>query len=54
MRRFTMPPADTEPRVFYRITDSWLELGLRFLCPAHGAHSVKDRMSRDILSLEMR
>jgi small-conductance mechanosensitive channel len=49
MRRFTMPEADTEPRVFYRITDNWLELGLRYLSPAHGARALKDAMSRDIL-----
>jgi small-conductance mechanosensitive channel len=49
MRRFTMPEADMEPRVFYRITDNWLELGLRFLSPAHGARALKDEMSRDIL-----
>jgi small-conductance mechanosensitive channel len=49
MRRFTMHAADLEPRVFYRITDNWLELGLRFLAPAHGARALKDAMSRDIL-----
>jgi small-conductance mechanosensitive channel len=49
MRRFTMRDADLEPRVFYRITDNWLELGLRFLSPAHGARALKDAMSRDIL-----
>ena len=49
MRRFTMVEADTKPRVFYRITDNWLELGLRFLAPAHGARALKDAMSRDIL-----
>jgi small-conductance mechanosensitive channel len=49
MRRFPVESADLEPRVFYRITDNWLELGLRFLSPAHGARALKDRMSRDIL-----
>lgn len=49
LRRFTMPEADLEPRVFYRITDNWLELGLRFLSPTHGARALKDAMSRDIL-----
>jgi small-conductance mechanosensitive channel len=49
MIRFTMRAADTAPRVFYRITDNWLELGLRFLAPAHGARALKDAMSRDIL-----
>jgi len=49
LHRFTMREADVEPRVFYRITDNWLELGLRFLSPAHGARALKDAMSRDIL-----
>jgi small-conductance mechanosensitive channel len=49
MRRFPVESADLEPRVFYRITDNWLELGLRFLSPAHGARALKDAMSRDIL-----
>ncbi len=33
MRRFAMEEADTKPHVFHRITDNWLELGLRFLAP---------------------
>lgn len=49
MRRYPLVPAELEPRVFYRITDNWLELGLRFLSPSHGARALKDRMSRDIL-----
>jgi small-conductance mechanosensitive channel len=49
MRRFPVESAELEPRVFYRITDNWLELGLRFLAPAHGARALKDGMSRDIL-----
>lgn len=51
LRRFTMVDAEMEPRVFYRITDNWLELGLRFLAPAHGARALKDAISRDILRL---
>jgi len=50
MHRYAMPSADLSPKVFYRITDNWLELGLRFLAPAHGARELKDKMSRDILT----
>jgi small-conductance mechanosensitive channel len=50
MRRYAMPPADLMPRVFYRITDNWLELGLRFVAPAHGARELKDAMGREILA----
>ena len=49
MRRYAMPPAELAPRVYYRITDNWLELGLRFVAPAHGARELKDAMSREIL-----
>jgi small-conductance mechanosensitive channel len=50
MRRYAMERAELEPRVFYRITDNWLEMGLRFVAPAHGARGLKDQMSRAILS----
>jgi small-conductance mechanosensitive channel len=39
-----------EPRVFYRLTDNWLELTVRFLCRTHGVRDVKDAMSRDVLA----
>lgn len=38
-----------EPRVFYRITDNWLELSLRFLAHDRTTREIKDRISRDIL-----
>lgn len=41
---------DFEPRVFYRLTENWLELAVRFLAHTHGVREVKDAMSREILS----
>ncbi len=38
-----------EPRVFYRITDNWLELSLRFIAHDRSTRELKDRISRDIL-----
>ncbi len=38
-----------EPRVYWRLTDNWLELTVRFLVPEHGIRAIKDRMSRQIL-----
>lgn len=38
-----------EPRVFYRITDNWLELTLRFLSYDRSTRELKDRIARDIL-----
>jgi small-conductance mechanosensitive channel len=42
--------SELRPRVFYRLTDNWLELSLRFVVAPDGARSTKDAMSRDILS----
>lgn len=42
--------SDFEPRVFYRLTDNWLELGLRFVVPDRGVREVKDAMSREIIA----
>lgn len=48
-RRYYHVEAELRPRVYYRITDNWLELSLRFVVPEHGARNVKDKMSREIL-----
>lgn len=42
--------ADFEPRVYYRLTDNWLELGLRFIVPDRGIREIKDAMSREIIT----
>ena len=44
-----MESASTEPRVYWRLTDNWLELTVRFVTREHGVRDVKDRMSREIL-----
>lgn len=38
------------PRVYYRLTDNWLELTVRFVVQERGIREVKDAMSRDILA----
>jgi len=40
---------ELEPRVFWRLTDSWLELTVRFISSTHGVRLLKDAMTRDIL-----
>lgn len=45
--RYAMADASTAPAVCWRITDTWLELSLRFLTRARGAREVKDAMSRE-------
>ncbi len=48
-RRYYMKSPSLEPRVFYRLTDNWLELTVRFIVEDHGVREVKDQMSRAIL-----
>ncbi len=49
-RRFRVEPIDLEPRVFYRITDNWLELTVRFIVGTHRIRASKDAMSRHIIT----
>lgn len=49
-RRYGQPLEPREPRVFWRLTDNWLELTVRFLAPDHGIRPIKDAMSREILA----
>jgi small-conductance mechanosensitive channel len=48
-RRYFVDQDDLEPRVFWQLTDNWLELALRFLVPQRGVREIKDAMSREIL-----
>ena len=48
-RYFIHQPGELKPQCFYRITDNWLELTVRFIVGEHGIRGVKDVMSRDIL-----
>ncbi len=47
--RFFVEAAGIEPRVFWRLTDNWVELTVRFLCKDHDIRGLKDRMSREII-----
>jgi small-conductance mechanosensitive channel len=49
-RRYRIPVGDIAPRVYWRITDNWLELAVRFLSPDHGTRQIKDAMSREIMA----
>jgi small-conductance mechanosensitive channel len=48
-KRYFIDFGALEPRVFWQITDNWLELNLRFLVPVHGVRSVKDELARLIM-----
>jgi hypothetical protein len=49
-REFGVGVGDIDPNTYWRITDNWLQITVRFLAPDHGIRAIKDKMSRDILS----
>ena len=48
-QRYHLHRADFEPKVYWRLTDNWLELTVRIITRDHGIRVVKDAMSRDVL-----
>ncbi len=48
-RRYFINSVDLEPKVFFRLTDNWLELTVRFIAHTHGIRALKDAISREIL-----
>lgn len=48
-RRYFLDRLSTEPRVYWRLTDNWLELAVRFVVRDRGIRDVKDAMTRDLL-----
>lgn len=48
-RRYFVERAQIRPQVYYRLTDDWLELTVRFIARDHGIRELKSAMSRDIL-----
>ena len=48
-RRYFVSLGELEPKVYYRLTDNWLELTVRFITKDRGGRDLKDMMSRDIL-----
>jgi small-conductance mechanosensitive channel len=48
-RRHFLRETELEPHVFWRLTDNWLEMSLRFIAHDSGIRALKDQMSRDVL-----
>jgi len=42
--------ASVEPRVYWRLTDNWVELSARFVVDPRAVRGVKDAISRDIIA----
>lgn len=49
-RIYDLDPPDVKPRVFYRLTDNWIELTVRFIVPDRGIRDIKDKIYREILA----
>jgi small-conductance mechanosensitive channel len=48
-QRFGIDGGEVDPSVFWRITEDWMELTVRFLGPDHGIRHIKDKMTREII-----
>jgi small-conductance mechanosensitive channel len=48
-QRYFIDVDDLTPRVFYRLTDNWLELTVRFIVREHGIRNIKDTIARAVL-----
>lgn len=42
-------PVGVRPRVYYRLTDNWVEMAVRFVVRDHGIRAVKDAIAREVL-----
>jgi len=48
-RAYVVAESELKPRAYWRITDNWLEMTVRFIARDRGVRELKDAMSRDIL-----
>lgn len=48
-RRYFLGNENPGPRVYWRLTDNWIEMTVRFVVPDHGTRAIKDALSRDII-----
>jgi hypothetical protein len=49
-QRFGIEVSEIDPKVFWRITEDWLELTVRYLAPDHGGRWIKDSIGRDVIA----
>jgi small-conductance mechanosensitive channel len=49
-RRYFVRRSEMGPRVYYRLTDNWIEMSVRFLAGDSGVRDMKDAMSREIIA----
>ena len=49
-RRYFTVRSDVHPQVYWRLTDNWVELTVRFIARTSGVRALKDKMSREIIA----
>ena len=49
-QKYELTLDDFTPRVYWRLTDNWLELTVRLLVPDRGVRDIKSAMSREVLA----
>lgn len=49
-RRYFMVEPSFAPRVYWTMTDNWVDLTVRFVARDHGVRELKDAMTREILA----
>lgn len=49
-RRYMVKRTELQPRLFWRLTDNWLEMSVRFITREHGVRELKDAISREVLA----
>jgi hypothetical protein len=42
--------SELEPCIYWRLTDNWLELTVRFIVTDYGIRDIKSKISRDLLA----
>jgi small-conductance mechanosensitive channel len=48
-RRYGIALDHPGPKVYWRLTDNWVELTVRFIVPEHGIREIKDAITREVL-----
>jgi small-conductance mechanosensitive channel len=49
-QRYVLKRSDLQPQLYWRLTDNWIEMTIRFLVHDSGIRQVKSAMSREIIA----
>lgn len=48
-KRYVMKRSELEPHVYWRLTDNWIEMAVRFIVTDYGVREIKSKISRDLI-----